>query len=49
MSDEMKVKLEELMVLLDKQHHPHTTIIITSTHAEIVEGVACVTNDILTD
>ena len=49
MSEEMKQKLTELMILLDKEHHPHTTIIVTSTNTEIVEGVACVQNDVLVD
>jgi len=30
---------------LAKNKHPHTTIIIDSTHAELVEGVECVNTE----
>lgn len=29
-----------LMKFLAENHHPHTTVILTSTNAEIVEGLA---------
>ncbi|CAH9016042.1 hypothetical protein VP217E381_P0012 [Vibrio phage 217E38-1] len=55
--EEMKMKvskkLEEmitdLMIQLDKETHPHTKIIITSTTSELVEGVQSFHNDELVD
>ena len=42
--------VKEVMKWLAENHHPHTTIIITSTSAELVEGVECVnTNEFLVD
>jgi len=49
MNEEIESLLKKLMVALDRNHHPHTTIIVTSTHAEIVEGVAAITNETLVD
>ena len=50
---ELEKNLEEAIVnvmqLLDKAHHPHTSIIITSTTAEIVEGLKVINNDVLVD
>ena len=48
-SNEMKELLEKLMIQLDREHHPHTSIIVTSTTAEVVEGVGVVHNDDLVD
>lgn len=39
-----------LMEWLANHHHPHTTIILTSTHAELVEGlIGFTTNDYIKD
>jgi len=34
--------VKEVMKWLAENHHPHTTIIITATDAELVEGIECV-------
>ena len=46
---EIEQKLKELMKLIDEHYHPHVTIIVTSTHAEVVEGVSCTQNKELRD
>lgn len=46
---QLELSIKKTMQLLDAAHHPHTTIILTSTTAEIVEGVKVVKNDILRD
>lgn len=39
-----------LIAWLNEKHHPHTTIIITPTSAEVMEGImAFPTNDYLKD
>ncbi len=48
-NEELEIKLGEVMILLDKCHHPHTSIIVTATTSEIVEGVKVVKNDTLRD
>ncbi len=49
MSDEVQKKFEEavrpVMKFLAENLHPHTTIIITSTDAELLEGSASVVTD----
>ncbi len=40
---------KELMLWLDANCHPHTHIVVTSTHAELSEGIICNTNDELRD
>lgn len=52
--DTKQIYFEELakltMKYLAENHHPHTTIIITSTNAELVEGKMCVsTNEFIKD
>ena len=52
LSPEMEDKLAELMILLDQQHHPHTTLTVRAVESKMFEGgdwVATVTNDILVD
>jgi len=39
MSNEFEELAKQLIEYLCKNHHPHTTIIITPTGAEILEGV----------
>ena len=34
--------IKEVMKWLAENHHPHTTIIVTSTSAELVEGIESV-------
>ena len=42
--------IKEVMKWLATNHHPHTTIIVTSTTAELVEGIESVnTTEFLTD
>lgn len=43
MNDEFRILAEQLIKYLCENHHPHTTIIITPTSAEIVEGVKAFT------
>lgn len=38
-------EVEHLMQYLAENHHPHTTILITSTTAELVEGIVCHNTD----
>lgn len=39
-----------LMKYLAENHHPHTTIILTSTECEIVEGIqSIITNEFIKD
>jgi hypothetical protein len=38
--DKFRRHAEKLIKYLNDEHHPHTTIIITPTSAEILEGVA---------
>jgi hypothetical protein len=42
---EFELLVRPLMEYLDTKHHPHVTIIITSTNAELVEGLMGVTNN----
>ena len=49
LSKEMQELIKKLMIQLDREHHPHTSIIVTSTTSEVVEGVASVSNDDLVD
>ena len=37
--------IKDVMKWLAENHHPHTTIIITSTNAELVEGIESVVTD----
>ena len=37
--------VKPIMEWLAKNKHPHTSIIIEATHAELVEGVECVATD----
>lgn len=39
---------EPLRIWLGQHHHPHTTIILTSTTAELVEGLICVNDKTIT-
>lgn len=43
--------ISKLMIkYINDNHHPHCTIIVTNTHAEILEGIKCVkTNDYIKD
>jgi len=43
--DEFKALAEPLVMLIRKKHNPHTTIIITDSGAEILEGVCGVNFD----
>lgn len=47
--DTKKIVFEELSKLmikyLAKNHHPHTTIIITNDSAELLEGKMCIRTD----
>jgi hypothetical protein len=49
MKDEKIKKFEELVKPLIKymaeNHHPHTTLIIDSTHAELLEGLVVISTD----
>lgn len=52
--DTKQILFEEIAKLMIKylaeNHNPHTTVIITSTDAELVEGKICVkTNEFLND
>ena len=47
--EELELSIKNTMILLDKAHHPHTSIIMTSTTCEIVEGIKVIKNDILVD
>ena len=39
-----------LIEYLNNNHHPHTSIIVTTTHAEVLEGKICVnTNEFVKD
>jgi hypothetical protein len=42
---EMVPLVEPLMRWLSDNHHPHTTIILTSTSAQLVEGMAAHNTD----
>lgn len=46
---EFELMTKEMMIWMDRNCHPHTKLILNSTSAEIVEGVACNTNDDLVD
>jgi hypothetical protein len=37
--------VQPVMEWLAKNHHPHVSVIIDSTHAELVEGIECVKTD----
>lgn len=39
-----KAAAQPLMSWLDANCHPHCTVIVDSTRAEVVEGVACIHN-----
>ncbi|CAH9011508.1 hypothetical protein VPHK165_0012 [Vibrio phage K165] len=48
-SKKLEEMITDLMIQLDKETHPHTKIIITSTTSELVEGVQSFHNDELVD
>lgn len=48
-SEELENAIKNVMILLDREFHPHVTLILTATNAEIVEGVQCFKNDELVD
>lgn len=35
---EFELAVREVIKYLNKYHHPHTTVIITNTNAEVLEG-----------
>ena len=37
--------VEPLMKWMSENQHPHTTVIVTGTRAELVEGIQCHLND----
>lgn len=44
MTPELKEAVQRVMSLMLMQHHPHTTLIIDSGTAQLVEGVQCTRN-----
>ena len=46
-SSELEEAIKNVMVLLGKEFHPHVSLNLTATTAEIVEGVQCFHNEIL--
>ena len=42
--DRFRLHTRDLMRWLKENGHPHMTIIITQTHAELLEGVVCTTD-----
>ena len=39
-NEELKKAAEPLVKYLRENYHPHTTVIVDSMHAEVLEGVA---------
>jgi len=46
---EFEKAAKPLMLYLANNHHPHMTVIVTATSAELVEGQMMAKNDILRD
>ena len=47
--EEFENLTKKLMEYIDREHNPHTTIIITTTSAELLSGEYAVTNKELRD
>lgn len=48
-TEEFEKAATPLMLYLANNHHPHMTVIVTATTAELVEGQMMAKNDILRD
>lgn len=46
---ELRAKVKELQIWLDRNCHPHMNLVITSTSAQLSEGIIGMTNDDLVD
>ena len=50
LQSEFEEVARELMKFLAERHHPHCSVILTSTDAELVEGLQChLTNEFIVD
>ena len=45
--ERFRLRARDMMHWLRENGHPHMTIVITQTHAELLEGIVCTTIDVM--